>query len=261
MPITVDIRNTGTLADGETWVGTPLANGDITVSRNIDYLMTAGGAVNVKATGGDVVAEAGSTIAANGGSVQYQGGIVATTMLLASNGRIYNIADADPMLTYVGIAGVFTVDHSKWGVTTTYNDPLLTAGHFEAGYTDGMAGGSISIVANGGVLSGLLTASTIPGSHQLLSGVLPHFGSLTVTNNGPLTGNFDTAGTGAIEIVSSATALPSGPAAATDSLATTDLMLSAPMLSAGGFGNISLTANALITVDAGATLARCARPR
>jgi filamentous hemagglutinin family protein len=122
----IDIRASGTRSDGTNWVGTPLADASgfvANVGRSIEQLMTTGGTVSlttgltpnfVGAPG--TVQTAGSVINVAGGSVNFLPGTVNTTRLLGIDGRMYSMANADPNMTYVGIAGQFTVDHSRWGV-------------------------------------------------------------------------------------------------------------------------------------------------
>ncbi|MEI9896972.1 MAG: hypothetical protein WDN28_24710 [Chthoniobacter sp.] len=83
--ITVDLRNSGTFADGRTWLGTPLADlsgfADL-IQRTAAELTTAGGSVNLHA-GGSVVLQRGSTVDVSGGWVNYEGGFVQTTRVLS----------------------------------------------------------------------------------------------------------------------------------------------------------------------------------
>ncbi len=103
-PMWIDIRASGTRADGSTWVGTPLgdASGFVNaVGRSIDQLMTAGGSVNLTAeiqsgTVSKVTQGAGSVVSVAGGKVSYLPGMVPATFLVGANGRIYSMADADP---------------------------------------------------------------------------------------------------------------------------------------------------------------------
>src|SRR5262249_30212782 len=135
----IDIRASGTRSDGTSWVGTPLADASgyvAAVGRGIDQLMTRGGSVtlltDLAATSG--VQTAGSVINVAGGSVNFLPGMVPTTRLLGSDGHIYSMANADPNMTYMGIAGQFSVDHARWGIKETWSTATQT---FSPGYTDG----------------------------------------------------------------------------------------------------------------------------
>ncbi|WP_374680492.1 filamentous hemagglutinin N-terminal domain-containing protein, partial [Hydrocarboniphaga effusa] len=113
--VTVDSRQSGTRADGSTWVGTPLANvgGYVDqVPRGIKELLLDGG--NIALAGGEVITRGGSTLNLDGGYLHYLGGVITTTRLIAANGAIIDIADADPNLAYIGLAGVHVSQQSRW---------------------------------------------------------------------------------------------------------------------------------------------------
>ncbi len=180
LELTVDVRQTGTY-NGQSWVGTPLA--DVTayasnIPVSINQLLTTGGKVSINSTQADqVILRQGSTINVAGGYVRYQGGVVATTNLLTSDGRVVNIADADPLLTYVGIAGVNTETHPHWGTTTsqTFVNPLLTQGEYQPSYIEGHDAGGISLNSSnvGSVysLGGAFYAAAIIGERQAALGI------------------------------------------------------------------------------------------
>jgi hypothetical protein len=50
----------------------------------------------------------GAILNVSGGYVRYTGGTVHTTRLIGADGRLYNVADADPMMSYLGIYGGYT---------------------------------------------------------------------------------------------------------------------------------------------------------
>ena len=146
--VNVDITVTGTNADGSTWYGTPFADASgyiALIGRTVAERTAIGGAINL-ISAGDVVAVNGSTMNVSGGWLDYQSGIVSTTRLLGTDGHLYDIANADPNLTYVGIAGGITITHPRWGVTETFSTPLVSATdqRFEQGYLDGRSAGSIA---------------------------------------------------------------------------------------------------------------------
>src|SRR4029077_38455 len=58
------------------------------------------------------------------------------------------------------------VDHSKWGIVQEFMNPLAMGGHFEAGYVQGMNGGSINITAPSMALDGTLRGNTVAGPRQ-----------------------------------------------------------------------------------------------
>ncbi len=187
--INVDISVTGTNADGSTWYGTPFADASgyiALIGRDVAERTAIGGAINL-VSAGDVVAVNGSTINVSGGWLDYQSGIVATTRLLGTDGHLYDIANADPNLTYVGIAGGITITHPRWGVTETFSTPLVssTDQRFEQGYLDGRSAGSIAVTANKMVLDGTLLGNSVSGPRQRtinanVDSSVPLGGSLTL---------------------------------------------------------------------------------
>jgi filamentous hemagglutinin family protein len=187
--INVDITVTGTNPDGSTWYGTPFADASgyiALIGRTVAERTAIGGAINL-VSAGDVVAVNGSTMNVSGGWLNYQSGIVATTRLLGTDGHLYDIANADPNLTYVGIAGSITITHPRWGVTETFNTPLVssTDQRFVQGYLDGRSAGSIAITANKMILDGTLLGNSVSGPRQRtinanVDSSVPLGGSLTL---------------------------------------------------------------------------------
>src|SRR5262249_11406383 len=126
--VSIDARLSGTRADGLQWVGSPLldAAGFVgNIPQSIDQILTRGGSFAVN--GGtdpnsgkpqgvlNFVQQPGAIINVSGGYVAYAGGMINTTRLLGSDGRIYNIGNANPNLSYAVFDG-FTVDHAHWGL-------------------------------------------------------------------------------------------------------------------------------------------------
>ena len=168
--VNVDITVTGTNADGSTWYGTPFADASgyiALIGRTVAERTAVGGAINL-ISAGDVVAVNGSTMNVSGGWLDYQSGIVSTTRLLGTDGHLYDIANADPNLTYVGIAGGITIIHPRWGVTETFSTPLVSGNdqRFEPGYLDGRSAGSIAVTANEMILDGTLLGNSVSGLRQ-----------------------------------------------------------------------------------------------
>ena len=252
--LTVDIRQTGTI-DGVTWVGTPLA--DVTalasnVSASIDQLLTTGGNVSISSQTGDaIVVRQGATINVAGGYVSYQGGPVATTNLLTANGQIINIADANPLQTYVGVAGVNTLSHPHWGPTTsqTYVDPLLTAGQYEAGYIEGHDAGGISLnsdnLSSVYALDGTFYAGAVVGQLQAAQGTRPTAATANTDQANPAampsSGYFTITGGNNLVLESAITPLPGDFTvnSAFPAALTTTTELSTVTLSQAGFGQIN----------------------
>ena len=146
-PIVFDRRDTGVLENGQSWIGSPLLNAQgyvDEVPRTIDQMLTNGGAVNV--SGRDFVMNQGASIDLDGGFLHYEAGMVQTQRLVGSDGRLYDLADADPSMTYVGFAGQQTIYHSRWGVNQTFASPLLgTSLYYESDYIQGGNAGTLNI--------------------------------------------------------------------------------------------------------------------
>lgn len=177
----IDIRASGTRSDGSTWVGTPVADASGTINaygRSIQQLMTTGGSVNLQtdrnATGGgptnSVITQSGSVVNVAGGNVTYLPGMVSTSVLLGADGRRYSMTNADPNMTYLGLAGTFTVNHSRWGVTEVWSTATQT---YQPGYTEGHDAGGINITTVSPQLQGQMYFGSAAGERQISLGLKP----------------------------------------------------------------------------------------
>ncbi|HVJ51878.1 MAG TPA: filamentous hemagglutinin family protein [Aliidongia sp.] len=278
--ITIDARLGGTLPDGRVWIGSPLldAAGFVNaIPQSIDELLTTGGSVNIG--GGNVpflnvIQAPGAAINVSGGSIQYQGGTVGTTFVQSGNGSISAIGSADPTLLYTGLAGQFQVQHPRWGVTQTFNDPLIkeSGEQFVQGYTDGMSAGGISIAAANPVLDGSILASTDAGSRQrqlaqtgpqslgaqLGSDPLPSGAALSI-NVAPIDPTTNTINSVTLQSKSDSsniTGLSFTDIAADASIGVTGpVVLSTELLSAADLGSITIGGSLGLSMAAGASLA------
>lgn len=180
--VQVDIRQSGTY-NGQAWVGTPLANATgyaALVDRTVGELTTNGGTVSLKA-GGSAVVQPTAKVDVSGGWINYAGGIVETTKLIA-DGRLIDISQATPDRVYDGIyTGASSTTSAKWGVTTTTTNPELAA-NFEAGYLQGGNGGALTITAPAMALDGTLQGTTVTGPRQRTT--LPTPGALALVFQG-----------------------------------------------------------------------------
>lgn len=154
----VDIREGTSVAD----VSEHIAG----IERDVAERNLLGGTITLESQG-DVIVAAGSTIDISGGSITYQDGYINTTKLLGADGKIYDIADADPDRTYVGIAGgsTYTVTDSRWGTTKTYTG-ATGSGSYEQGYIEGKDAGTLSVVAPTAILDGDIVAQVQVGRYQ-----------------------------------------------------------------------------------------------
>lgn len=174
--IVIDTTLAGTNADGKSWVGSPILNAAgyaQLLPRKIDQLLVNAGSITL--AGGEVLTASGSMLNLDGGYLHYLGGAVSTTRLVDSAGNMVAIGDADPNATYVGVAGVTKVDHSRWGVTDNYFNPLLaTATTYRPDSVAGGNAGTLTIYGrNAVVLNGTMSAQTFAGVNQTAAGAAP----------------------------------------------------------------------------------------
>lgn len=180
--IYVDIRESGTYA-GVDWIGTPMADasGYIgLIERTVGQLTTDAGEINLRA-GGSVVLRESSRLDVSAGWVDFQGGYVSTTKLL-KDGRLIDIADASPDVSYDGIyTGRSTFVSPRWGISSTYSHPIaaFTSRHEDA-YSQSAGGGSIKLVAAGMALDGAFSGFTIAGPRQREKDEQPRQSSLSL---------------------------------------------------------------------------------
>jgi hypothetical protein len=180
--VTIDLTQTGTRADGETWVGSPLfassgAGYLANVAQGIDQLLTKGGSLtfgnggsvgNGLATAAftDVVQAPGARINVSGGLIQYTGARIATTRVIAWDGRNYDISNADPFVTNAIADAGFKVAHPRAGITEYYSDALRRSGYDKPGYFNGISAGGLSITAVNPILEGDLGGEIVIGTNQ-----------------------------------------------------------------------------------------------
>ncbi|MEW6439019.1 MAG: filamentous hemagglutinin family protein [Pseudomonadota bacterium] len=173
--VTIDLTQSGTRSDGLAWIGSPLFSATGagylgTVPQTIDQLLTKGGSLIFTSSGvrpfDDVIQAPGSIINVSGGFTTFTGAKVATTELKTEYGEILNIADADPFVSYEGIAGQFVVDHAHWGVKEFFSSSLIARSYFDPGFIAGASAGSLTITAANPILEGALLGGTVTGSRQ-----------------------------------------------------------------------------------------------
>jgi len=167
--ITVDLRKSGTLADGTPWVGTPLADlrsaAAADLKRSNAERNSLGGTVSLRAQG-SVLLSRGSSIDVSGGQVDYAASNTVTSMLFG-NGRVVDIADADPNMRYDGVYGDFSVVHQKWGPTDAWSVfERGGTGSNSPAYVEGKDAGTLSIAAPSLVLDGDVQGRAVAGLYQ-----------------------------------------------------------------------------------------------
>lgn len=231
--VTVDVRQ-----------GTPLANisGAVAqIGRTVAERTAAGGTVSL-VSDGDVVLRAGSRVSVSGGTLDYSGGTASVTRLVDSAGRIVDIGSASATDVYIGIGNPGSAGSA-------------IPGNYYPGYVEGKSAGAIVIQAPAAVLDGQLLGGTTRGVYQRAPGTLPIAGTLTLGYPGA-GGEPPDFGAPDIVVANTVPALPGTfdagspiPAARSSSV-----LVSATILSAGGFGHLAFGSNGSIVVQPGVAL-------
>ena len=162
----VDLGDTG-VYNGKYWKGTPL--GDVNglaglIARNAAQLTTVGGDITFGA-GQSIIVRDGASLDVSGGFVNHEGGRTDTTYLI-KDGRLVPMKNATPDQRYDSVfngESVFTA--GKWGVSQTFRTSLFT-GKTRDGYTEGAAGGTLTLRAPSMALDGKLVGLTVNGPEQ-----------------------------------------------------------------------------------------------
>jgi filamentous hemagglutinin family protein len=153
--VKVDLRDKTTIID--------TAGASARVKRDINERLTAGGKINLTASG-DVIANTGANLDISGGSVSYQDGYIKTTKLIADNARILDISAANPNEHYTGIFGIIKEHNQKFGTTEQWD--VAGKGQFEKGYVEGKSAGAINIATPKLAWAGDVTAKFVTGVNQ-----------------------------------------------------------------------------------------------
>ncbi|URX61998.1 filamentous hemagglutinin family protein [Luteibacter anthropi] len=181
--VVVDSTASGTRADGLDWIGSPILNaaGYVeNIPRDISQMLTKGGTISL--SGSQVIARQGSSLNMDGGYIAYQAGWIDTPNLLGRDGLVYNIADADPNVDYVGFAGQFTSNHARWGVSETFNSPIMSgARRWDNGFIVGSDAGTLNVSAGYALsLEADVSALAFPGERQAANGSQPRGGAFAL---------------------------------------------------------------------------------
>jgi filamentous hemagglutinin len=157
--VTVDLRQDSNILD--------LTGYRTIVPRTVTEKAGVGGELRIESTGA-VIQREGASIDASGGGYRYGGGLVNTSRLLGDDGKIYDIATAPQLRQYTAQLDSFTRFDARWGQTQTYANPLGNVGSYQAGYVQGLGGGSVTITSKAGVvLDGQLRGGVTIGPNQL----------------------------------------------------------------------------------------------
>lgn len=162
-------------------IGTPLADVSgalAAVPKNIAERTSRGGTA-VFNSAGDVSVAEGARIDVSGGVTTFLDGPVATSQLIGADGKLYDIGEADPNRTYVGVLNpMYRRADQRWG----YIDLIAAPGinRIEPGYLAGSDAGTVQFAAPGILMNGTLTATTLIGPYQRAQGRQPLGGQLII---------------------------------------------------------------------------------
>jgi filamentous hemagglutinin family protein len=178
----LDPRISGVRDDGVAWIGSPLVEAASLADQigiTAPELMTKGGNITLKTAQIKDPSRAGANsphisvadsavLDFSGGWVRYQAGYTHTTRLVTADGRLVDIAYADPNETYVGIASGFTEQLPQ--LTRRFASVRANNLVYQEGYSEGRDAGSLSIIAPTLDLEGTLHGEAVAGSRQVAAG-------------------------------------------------------------------------------------------
>lgn len=162
-------------------IGTPLADVSgalAAVPKSIGERTSHGGTA-VFESAGDVAIAEGARIDVSGGVTTFLEGPVSTSQLIGADGKLYDIGEADPSRTYVGVLNpMFRRADDRWGYVDLIAAPGIN--RIEPGYLAGSDAGTVQFAAPSLVMNGTLTATTVAGAYQRLPGQQPLGGQLII---------------------------------------------------------------------------------
>ena len=258
--VTVDLRQGSSVLD--------LSGYQANQARTLQQKAAVGGSVTLSSTG-DVIERADATINVSGGGVKYTGVTEATSKLLGSDGKLYDIATAPEALRYKSVADTFVDTQARWGYSPVYTNLLMGASVKRPDFTQGAAGGALNIKTSAGsagvVLDGRLLGGTTTGSQQ--TAAAPR-GAALVIGTYDSTRSSQDVGVGDVTFQSgSPSSLQAGFAldSALSDQRKTQVTLSSDLFSQGkvdangnyvtnGFGSLEVDANGRVTVPENVTL-------
>ncbi|MDF0491653.1 filamentous hemagglutinin N-terminal domain-containing protein, partial [Sphingomonas sp. H39-1-10] len=172
--IFIDPRVSGVREDGVAWVGSPLIEaGSIAgqIPATAQEFMTKGGTVSLQAE--RVSFSEGAAIDVSGGWVNYAAGMVKTSRLLTADGRIVDIAKANPNETYVGVvSGTSEVLQPRLGLVVNYLSVQSQGQRYDTAYDEGRDAGALTINGAAVTIDGTIHAEAFAGARQIAQGVI-----------------------------------------------------------------------------------------
>jgi filamentous hemagglutinin family protein len=228
-------------------VGTPLADvsGAIAgIQRGIAERTSAGGTVSMISQG-DIAVAQGASVNVSGGRIDYQGGVMQTTQLIAANGKVVDIGQASATTLYTGLINPTTTrSFDRWGVVETVAGPAV--GQFEAGYSSGKSAGTLQFAAPNMVLDGVFSGSAYIGATQRLPAQIPAGGRLVLGVPGAIDPSIADYRAPSIALVRSSGSTPVS--SDTPLLGPRTLEFSVSPLTDGGFRALDIYSNGVVTL-------------
>ncbi|MCG8671940.1 MAG: filamentous hemagglutinin N-terminal domain-containing protein, partial [Pseudomonadales bacterium] len=134
--------------------------------RTLSERLSEGGQVSL-ISNGTVDFQEGATVDVSGGEVAYRSGFISETRLVAENGQVVDISDADPLETYVAVLGENDRFNSRWGVVESFDSFTAgSGGNFVQGYVEGADAGSLNVITKHYQSGGQLLADTVVSPYQ-----------------------------------------------------------------------------------------------
>lgn len=184
--LVVDPRISGVRSDGVAWVGSPLLEAASAVSQipvTAAELMTKGGSISIDigvvsasnnvdaSTVSAITIAKGALFDISGGWRSYAAGYIYTSQLVTSDGRVIDIADADPNDSYVGVVNGFTASQPHFGLTQTYSNALIRGTHYQVAYDEGRDAGALAVIGSKISFDGTVKGDAFAGAYQIASAI------------------------------------------------------------------------------------------
>jgi len=260
--IFIDPRLSGIREDGVAWVGSPLIEGASIAGQlpaTAAEFMTKGGSVTLatsnpfaftdvtvgNAPGVDVAS--GATIDVSGGWVSYAAGSIKTSKLVTADGRIVDIARANPNDIYVDVITSTTeVRQPRIGMLRSWQLGAGQRQRNDAAYDEGRDAGALTISGTAVTVEGTVHANAFAGARQIAGGHKP---SQTPTTLGRSlqASPYELPSGGALSIASQGDVLVYHGTRGSADANRAELLLSDTMLSDAGLSQLSLSAAGTVT--------------
>ncbi len=176
--VTIDVSRGTTVADVSKQVAA--------IQRGVGEKSAQGGNITLSSVN-EVLIQPGAILDVSGGEVTYQSGFLNTTKLVDRDGRIFDIASASPLRTYVGLAGTHVDEHPVWRTNRSFGADSTS--QFIPSFVEGQNAGQISVSGKVLRLEGLMRGTATAGVNQREGGKRPLAGKLAVGTVSPNIGS------------------------------------------------------------------------